>query len=261
MGRKIGNFTNPDNGQNFSMHTDNLPHLPAIPTQVTRFKDVRETLVTYRFLSNDKNKTVQLVAEYEYNGEKLQAVQEIDEEIFARQLAENAFADNTVDSSAVVIEGKELALQEIGEVLLDAGAILGNASLGGIGFVYAKDQRVISIESMLVVAYQNGTADITLRNCVGHAALKNLIDPYIVFFTDRHKLEIRNYSLKVDNNDLVRNYVITTADINILAKDEDIKFAIVAYDPSDDEKLEEFLEGEANKTNIKSGEEGKEKAN
>jgi hypothetical protein len=242
MGRKVGNFTNPDTGQLNWLDMANVPKLPMIPDQITRFKDVRQTLVTYRLKVDEPNKQVQLIAEYEYQGAKItSAEQNMDEELFARQLSECIYADNTVDSTPLVVEAKRLALQDIGEKLLDSGAIMGNAILSGIGFVRSKEIRVITIDSMLVTAYQNGTADIRLSNCVGNAALKNLIEPNIVFYTDSHRLEISGFTIKEDNNDLVRNYIVTVADITVLPKNEEISYEAIELNMDDEETVERFL--------------------
>lgn len=241
MGRKVGSFTNPDTGSTNYLDIANVPKLPVIPDQITRFKDTRETLITYQLSAIDKEHVIVLTAEYEYNGNKIKAEQKMDEETFARQLAENVYADNTIDGAPIVVAAKRNAIQEIGEKLLDSGAIMGNAVLSGIGFIRSKGMRVISIEEMFVTVYQNGTADVKLRNCVGNAALKNLIEPSIVFYTGRHKLEIKNYSVKEDCNDLVRTYTVTVADINILPKDEEVSYQAVELNKDDEESLEQFL--------------------
>lgn len=242
MGRKVGSFTNPETGQNNWVDLANLPKLPLIPSQVTRFKDVRETLITYRLESNDVSKTVQLFAEYSYNNERIVTrPQDIDEEIFAQELAENVYADNTIDNAPSILAAKHTAMQEIGEYLLDRGALISNAELSGIGFICSDDARTITIEKMIVTAYQNGTADIVLLHCVGNANLKNIINPSIVFYTDNHKLVIRNYTVKEDSTDIIRSYCVTVSDVNIQPLDEKVDYEKMELNKDDDDSLEKFL--------------------
>jgi len=242
MGRKVGNFTNPETGQLDWIDLANLSKLPLIPSQITRFKDVRETLISFRFESDNANKMIQLFAEYTYNNERIVSQpQNIDEELFANELAQNVYSDNTVDNAPAVIEAKRKAIQEIGEYLLDRGALISNVELSGIGFICSDEARIFTIEKMFVNAYQNGTADIMLINCVGNANLKNVINPNIVFYTDNHKLVINNYTIREDSNDLVRNYCVTISDVSIQSIDEKVDYEKIELNKDDEESLEEFL--------------------
>lgn len=242
MGRKVGSFTNPETGQNDWIDLANISKLPLIPDQVTRFKDVRETLISYRFESDDANKMIQLFAEYSYNSERIVSQpQNIDEELFASQLAENVYSDNTIDNAPVVLEAKKKAKQEIGEYLLDRGALISDSEISGIGFICSDEARTITIEKMFVTAYQNGTADIMLIHCVGNANLKNIINPNIVFYTDNHKIVIRNYTVKSDSTDIIRNYCVTVSDVVIQPIDEKVEYEKMELNKDDEESLEKFL--------------------
>ena len=48
MGRKIGNYIDPESGETHYMDVGNLAKLAIIPEQVVRFKDDRNTLVNLR---------------------------------------------------------------------------------------------------------------------------------------------------------------------------------------------------------------------
>lgn len=242
MGRQVGSFTIPGTTQEAWVEMDNLKKLPLIPDQVTRFKDIQNSVISYRFEPDETTKTVQLFAEYRYQGETLVSSPAIiPEDIFTKQLADCVFAYNTVDIAPTVVEAKEKAVQSIAELLLKQGAILGNSIFSGIGFICSDEARIMTIEKLHIIAHQNGTADIRLIDCVGNADLKNVVNPSIEFFTDDYKITIPKYSIEEDSNELLRNYVVTTADIDTELVKEKISYEIFDLNKDDEASVERFL--------------------
>ena len=242
MGRKIGSYVDPESGETHYMDVGNLAKLAIIPEQVVRFKDDRNTLVNFRAVENEKEHAVMIYADYEYRGEKITSEPIfIDEEALANEMFECVFADNTIDAAPSMIEAKKLAVQSIGEKLLARGVLLSSAVINGIGFICSSGARMMTIERLDVQVLQNGTAKITLRDCVGNAQLKNVIEPSIEFFTGTHRIFIDKFSVEEEKGLLIRDCKIAIAEFSSEPTEEVIDYKEIKIDPENESSIEELV--------------------
>lgn len=242
MGRKIGNFADPHTNESHYMDTGNLPKLALIPSSVVRFKDSKNTLITFSLEENEQEKAVMLFGEYEYRNKTIVSdAIFINEEEFARELFEYVYADESIDNSPILIEAKRLAVKSLGEKLLKEGTLIDSSVIEGIGFVRSNGQRMMTIEKLEVQVYQNGTARITLRDCVSNALLKDIVDPVIEFLFDSNKIVINKFSINKETGNLIKDCEIDISNFVFEPNEENIEYEKIAFDIKNASSVEKFV--------------------
>lgn len=242
MGRKVGSFRDPDTGEEHWVDVGNLAKLAMIHEQVIRFKDDRNTLVSFRAVANEKEHAVMIYADYDYRNEKITSDPIfIEEEAFANEMFECVFTDNTIDSAPSVVEAKKLAIQSIGNKLLAKGVLIGSAVINGIGFICSSGVRIMTVERLAVQVLPNGTAVVSLCNCVGNAQLKNVIEPSIEFFTNEQRVFIDKFSVEEEKGLLVRDCKIAIANFSCETTEERIEYETIELNEEDETSIENFV--------------------
>lgn len=235
----------PNTGETNWLDVSTVKQIKLSPMSVVRFKDLGNyrLMVEFKLDNIDMLKVITLIAEYECDNKVYRSeAQQIDELEFAEYLANAVYAEETIDSADFMVEMKNKALDDLKGKLLSDGILVDQISLNGAGYVFSKDKRVMTIDSMEITVNNDTTANIELKNCVGSIALSNLIEPEIVFYSLGFEFRIPNYHIIAELEGKVKRYEITTEDIFIKETEAEEYFKpFNLQDLDNDEIVNEFI--------------------
>lgn len=245
MGRKVGSFTNPNTGEEDWLEVNTVKILKLSPVSITRFKDEENfrSLVEFELGNIDVLKVITLTATYDCNGKIYKSeAQHIDELEFAEKLANAVYADEVIDTSDFISKLKEEALNDLKAKLLMDGILVDQVDLKGAGYVISQDKKILTIDELKINIESPNSAEVELKNCVGPALLSNLAETEIVFYSLGYKFKIMNFEIENEEDGKLKNFVLSTSDIDFEEVEEQESFK--AYDLSDldnDEIVDQFV--------------------
>ncbi|PTY92996.1 hypothetical protein [Heyndrickxia sporothermodurans] len=245
MGRRVGNYKDPQTGETHWLDVGTVRQIKLSPQSLVRFKEMGNyrSMVEFKLDNIDMLKVITLTAEYECNNKVYRSeAQQIDELEFADHLFAAVNADETIDNADFMNEMKQNALEDLKGKLLSDGMILDRLELNGAGYVHSKDRKVMTIDGLTISVNNDTTANIQLRNCVGPIALSNLVESDIVFYSLGMDFRINSFHIIEEQDGKVKQVTISTDEILIEETDAEEYFKPFNLgDLSNDEIVDEFV--------------------
>ena len=240
MARQIGSFSMPEIKEKCWFEPDTVYLIEIDPASVFRFKATEAVKVSYQLSNAKEDQTILLKAECSIHFTTFSSdpirMQEIE---FATELANHI---DVLDESPLIKQAKALALCNLQSKALHAGYILGNLQLDiGIGFIVVENNRVGTIEAIEIRPLLNGSAEIQINDCVCPAAISNLTNPSISFYTSNYLFEVDSFTVKSDSSGVIKTIVIETNDIKITQSDDMPHKACCKLDKNNEESVLEFI--------------------
>jgi uncharacterized Zn ribbon protein len=182
MSRRVGNFVNPQTGEDDWLEPDTVELIVLQPTMVTRVSETVQTPIDFKLSNDDANHVIALSAKYTANGTTYSSNPvSMDEEEFANQFAQQVYSDKALDEAEIVKQAKNTAVQDLSRRLMDNNVLIGGMKLKGLGFVIVEGDKVMTIDELefeYTVENSHGIKTVVLKNCVGNASLQNLANPF-----------------------------------------------------------------------------------
>lgn len=219
MGKRIGSYINPVTGEEDWFEPDTINMIILQPRMVTKVGDTNQSSIEFKLDSINNDDTIVLTAEYESNDKKYVSTQiETPSETFADELKDIIYADKSLDESDLIISMKDKACEDLTRRLMDNGILTGGMKFTGFGFVYADNDKVLTIESIdfdYRVSNGRGIYTAEIHDCVGQASLNNLENPIIKLWNGTHSIEVVNPKVEEALEGRLKDYRITMSDIVI----------------------------------------------
>lgn len=229
MGRKVGNFKNPQTGENDWLEPDSVEMILLQSKMVQssnglKTDDIINNPIDFKLGNIDVEEVITLKAEYQNNNTFYSSdVIKMKEEDFAKALANATYSGEVIDSSKLIIEAKEKAIESLSKKLLDQGIIIGEMYFQGFGFVMANNEKLMTIESIEYkqnVQKNNSYNEkiiktAKIKDCVSLASLNNIENFEIVFYTGTHKIKITNCEVTSSSEGKIKNYEMSIENIEI----------------------------------------------
>lgn len=242
MGRRVGEFINPETGEKDWLDVSTVKNIRLLPEKAVCFNDYCDFVIEYKLDNIDMLKVVTLTAEAEIGKKKYKSEpQYIDELEFAHYLAEVVYDDRTIDNEEFMLDLKERAKNDLQYKLLRDNYIIGNFELDGAGFVYSGDKKVMTIEKMAIRVEDVDTINVELIDCVGPIDLGNVIDPKIVFYSSDLEIKIDNFQIKSSTHSRLKKYTVHPKLIFVSETDEHVYFDVIQPGDNQDEYIDELI--------------------
>jgi hypothetical protein len=219
MGRRIGNFVNPQNGEPDWLEPETVSMIILQPQMVTRVGEVSQSSIEFKLTENEENKTIDLVAEYSVGNNKYTSEPiKMQEDNFSEEFSKIVYEDKALDDSDIIKETKSEAIKNLTAKLLDNGIMIGGMQFNGFGLVVADKDKVMTIESLdfnYTIEDNRGVRTVKLYNCVGQVSLKNLERPDIKFYTGTHKISLIDPQVTASQEGRLKDYTLTVRDFKL----------------------------------------------
>lgn len=246
MSRKVGSFTNPNSGETDWFEPDTISMVILQSRMITKVGDTVQTAIDFELGNDNAKKVVTLQAKYTTNGTTFTSkIVEADELEFGAQFVDRVYADDALDNAKIVEEMKSEAIKDLTKRLMDNGVLIGGMEVEGIGFILVDGDKVLTVEELTFeysVVENQPVNTVTLKNCVGQAALKNLNNPEIEFYTEGYKISVVNPQLKEEKEGRLKDYVVNASDVLVSKSSNMPKYtSFENFNPNDEAALEEFI--------------------
>jgi len=244
MGRRIGNFIDPNTGETNWLDVSTVKNIRLAPVSITQFKSNNDcqALVNFKLDNIDMLKVIALTAEFETNNKVYKSdAQQMDEMVFAKHLADAVYAEETLDSCEFIKEMKTKALDDLKGKLLSDGILVDTIKLKGAGYIISKDTKVMTIDDMTIIVNNDKTATVVLGDCVGNITLSNLIEPEIVFYSMGFEFKIYDFKIENSVEGKIKTYQLSVEDIMIEDAHDEVYFEPVQLDINNEDSIDEFI--------------------
>ena len=250
MSRRVGEFVDPNTGEQDWLEPDKVDQVVLNPSVISIIGESEEGIVNYKLGNIDEEKVITLTALYETNDDETieSDVQKMDELEFANELAHYIYAGEMVDRGELISAAKAKAFESIVESLFSKGLIVDNTSLEkGFGFVYSGDKKLLTVESIILnrANEDNKKVDVTV-SCVGVARLSNLSSPSINHYYGDYEIkidEIINAKLVTDGSIKTFSFETTPDNISVreVTNDYGTDLSYSNLDISDMDAVDDFI--------------------
>ena len=245
MGRRIGNFIDPNTGETNWLDVSTVKNIRLAPVSITQFKSNNnyQALVNFKLDNIDMLKVIALTAEFETNNKVYKSdAQQMDEMVFAQHLADAVHAEETLDSCEFIRDMKTKALDDLKGKLLSNGILVDVIELKGAGYIISKDTKVMTIDNMAITVNNDRTATVVLEACVGNITLSNLIEqPEIVFYSGGFEFKIYDFEIEDSVEGKIKTYQLSVEDIMIEDAHDEVYFEPVQLDTNNEDSIDEFI--------------------
>ena len=245
MGRRIGNFVDPNTGETNWLDVSTVKNIRLAPVSITQFKSNNnyQALVNFKLDNIDMLKVIALTAEFETNNKVYKSdAQQMDEMVFAQHLADAVHTEETLDSCEFIRDMKTKALDDLKGKLLSNGILVDVIELKGAGYIISKDTKVMTIDNMAITVNNDRTATVVLEACVGNITLSNLIEqPEIVFYSGGFEFKIYDFEIEDSVEGKIKTYQLSVEDIMIEDAHDEVYFEPVQLDTNNEDSIDEFI--------------------
>lgn len=245
MGRRIGNFIDPNTGETNWLDVSTVKNIRLAPVSITQFKSNNnyQALVNFKLDNIDMLKVIALTAEFETNNKVYKSdAQQMDEMVFAQHLADAVHTEETLDSCEFIRDMKTKALDDLKGKLLSNGILVDVIELKGAGYIISKDTKVMTIDNMAITVNNDRTATVVLEACVGNITLSNLIEqPEIVFYSGGFEFKIYDFEIEDSVEGKIKTYQLSVEDIMIEDAHDEVYFEPVQLDTNNEDSIDEFI--------------------